>query len=81
MEGKNVKEAVSILYDMELHNYKMTRAIQRLNYEISCLGNPKRFDQPSKPDYPSLYQEEVGCLFPLVGGIVGIILSIIIPYP
>ena len=78
MEGKNVKEAVSILYDMELHNYKMTRAIQRLNYEISCLGNPKKFDQPSKPDYPSLQQEPTGCLFPIIGMIVGFVVGMFI---
>ena len=48
MEQKTIKEAISILYDMEIHNYKMTRAIQRLNYEISCLGKPRNFSAPTK---------------------------------
>ena len=78
MEAKDVKKAVSILYDMEIHNYKMTRAIQRLNYEISCLGNPKRFDQPSEPEYPSLHQEPTGCLFPIIGMIVGFVVGMVI---
>ena len=69
MEGKNVKEAVSILYDMEIHNYKMTRAIQRLNYEISCLGNPRSFSEPQKRE--SALDSDWGAILGMVGVILG----------
>lgn len=73
MEGKNVKEAVSILYDMEIHNYKMTRAIQRLNYEISCLGNPRSFSEPQKRE--SALDSDWGAILGMVGVILGAILG------
>ena len=73
MEGKKVKEAISILYDMELHNYKMTRAIQRLNYEISCLGNPRNFSEPQK--HEAVANNEWAAGLALLGVILGAILG------
>jgi len=78
MEKKNIKKAISILYDMELHNYKMTRTIQRLNYEISCLGNPKKIYEPKEPNRPNVSREPIGCLSPIIGIIIGAFVGIFI---
>lgn len=53
---KQLKKAISILYDMELNNYRMTRTIRRLNYEIDCLGNRQNFYLP-KQDYATMNNE------------------------
>lgn len=50
MNEKTLKEAVSILYDMELNNYLMTISIQELNYRISQLGHRNNFYIPEKEE-------------------------------
>ena len=70
---KQLKKAISILYDMELNNYKMTRTIQRLNYEISCLGHPQEFYTPERK-YAALNNDwttSIGCLGVILGAILG----------
>ena len=79
-ESKN-KEAIKLLYDMEMNNYKMTRTISRLNYEISCLGNPAYIHEPAEPQYPEFSRGEVGCLPITLGGILGLVFGIALSVP
>lgn len=44
----NLKRAVFILYDMELNNYLITRAIQKINAQIAPLGLEKNHTPPKK---------------------------------
>lgn len=49
-----LKETISILYDMELNNYLMTRAISELDDEIDSLGRKRRFNEPTQMQADSL---------------------------
>ncbi len=42
MVDLKLKESIRIIYDMELNNYIMNRAIDRLNHNIQKLGNKKK---------------------------------------
>lgn len=48
MQGKQLKEAISILYDMELNNYMMTRSIRQLEQEAVNMGQEKHIEPPKK---------------------------------
>ncbi len=48
MQGKQLKEAISILYDMELNNYMMTRSIQQLEDEAVKMGQERYIEPPKK---------------------------------
>lgn len=41
MAENSLQEGISILYDMEINNYLMTRSIKQLNYRIDQLGHKK----------------------------------------
>ncbi len=46
MENKNLKNIIGILYDMELNNYLMTRALQNLKKKMSGLGYSYEYEKP-----------------------------------
>lgn len=48
MTNSKLQQGISILYDMEINNYYITRAIHSLDYEISKLGHRKAFRLPSR---------------------------------
>ena len=48
MTNSKLQQGISILYDMEINNYYITRAIRSLDNEISRLGNRKTFRLPSR---------------------------------
>ncbi|MBE6654367.1 MAG: hypothetical protein E7608_02770 [Ruminococcaceae bacterium] len=72
MNEKQLKETVSILYDMELNNYLMALGIQHLDYQISLLGHKKNFYHPKREE-AAFYKEWTGTLF-----IIGLFLGAII---
>ena len=43
-----LKEGIGILYDMELNNYMMNRAISELDYKINFLGRQRNIPAPQK---------------------------------
>ena len=47
MNKEQLKKGISILYDMELNNYLMTRTISQLYYEIEDLGIKQNFEEPT----------------------------------
>lgn len=49
-ELADLKQRISILYDMELNNYYMQQGIDRLEHNISKLGYRKIFDIPYKDE-------------------------------
>ena len=59
MEKHQLKKGISILYDMELNNYLLTRMILKLDYKISCLGYKNRFSCPEKPGEASIDGESI----------------------
>lgn len=79
MEKHELKETISILYDMELNNYMMTRGLKQIEREISQLGHYKRFNKPVEYEYQSDYSvsSEVGCKVAVVGGIIGGVIGLI----
>ncbi len=70
MADNNLKEGISILYDMEQNNYLMSCSIDRLNSEISRLGIPKTFAKPKK-EYNNFSVFESIYAFIGFGGILG----------
>ncbi|MBQ4569921.1 MAG: hypothetical protein IJA62_07735 [Ruminococcus sp.] len=71
--SENLKKGIAILYDMEMNNYLMTRAIEKLNYKISGLGYSQKINAPRKEsgDYCTV---TVG----VAGGVIGAVLGLII---
>lgn len=59
MEKHQLKKGISILYDMELNNYLLTRMISKLDYKISCLGYKNQFSCPEKPREASIDGETI----------------------
>jgi hypothetical protein len=47
MNKEQLRKGISILYDMELNNYLMTRTISQLYYEIEDLGIKQNFEEPT----------------------------------
>ena len=47
MDKEQLRKGISILYDMELNNYLMTRTISQLYYEIEDLGIKQNFEEPT----------------------------------
>ena len=80
MNKEQLKKGISILYDMELNNYLMTRSIQGLEYEISHLGKRKEFVKPEREyDNRSAIDTGESVLLPciLIFGILGVIIGFI----
>lgn len=46
MNKEQLRKGISILYDMELNNYLMTKTISRMSYEIENLGIKRNFSEP-----------------------------------
>ena len=79
LQEQQLKEGISILYDMELNNYLMARGIEQLNRNISNLGVPKRFYEPKLAenhegiwDYTEVVPPISAFLGAIIGAIVGI---------
>lgn len=76
MEEKDFKKGISILYDMELNNYLMTRSIQRLDYQIAKLGKKRTIEKPEQKYDNRLAIETVDPSVKrgfFIGGIIGVI--------
>ncbi len=71
--SENLKTGISILYDMEMNNYLMTRAIEKLNRKISGMGYSQKINAPRK-------QEGDHCTVTvgIIGGVIGAVLGLII---
>lgn len=80
MDEKDFKKGISILYDMELNNYMMTRNIQWIDYKISQLGKKKTFTKPEREYDNRLAIETVDPSVKvgmIVGGIIGVFSGLI----
>ncbi len=55
----DLKESIRIIYDMELNNYIMNRAIERLNNRIKKLGNKKKISFRSIDEKDLVYDKYV----------------------
>lgn len=76
MAENTLQEGISILYDMELNNYLMTRSIRQLDYRIDQLGHKKTFRQPvKKTDVASVSENVIVALS--LGGIAGAVVGAI----
>lgn len=74
--SSNLKKGISILYDMELNNYMMTRTIQKLNNKISNMGYPRKIEEPRKGFTWTSIPECTGWGM-IIGGIVGVFVSLV----
>lgn len=46
MNTQQLKDGISILFDMEINNYNMTRSIEKLDNQISSLGHKHQYSYP-----------------------------------
>ncbi len=78
MSGERLKDAISILYDMEKNNYLMERAIEKLDCQIADLGLVRNIRPPQKenicydPGYAALLIP-----FGIAGGVIGAIYGLV----
>lgn len=76
MANALLSKGISILYDMEINNYLMTRSINQLNRQISKLGIHQKFKLPKKDENDvSIADSLVGGL--MIGAIAGAIFGVI----
>ena len=79
MKKEQLQKGISILYDMEKNNYLMTRAISKLDSEISTLCR-QRYIEPPKPKMLKESMLDRGFSFAtpfgLMGAIIGVILGL-----
>ncbi|MBQ3068818.1 MAG: hypothetical protein IJD01_02585 [Clostridia bacterium] len=79
MAVKNIKKALSILYDMEKNDYMMAYMIQELNESIDCLGIREDIEEPvyeSSVEYnvatsiagPTIFGVFIGALLGMMSG-------------
>lgn len=78
--NNNLKKGVSILYDMELNNYLMTRSIGELEKVIAELRQQPTYYEPLKPENRYSIAKDVGravliclALMIMLGGFCGVI--------
>ena len=71
-----LNQGISILYDMEVNNYMMTRSIEKLNGEIARLGKKRGFRLPYKKD-PDISVFAILGIVVIISAIVGAIAGII----
>lgn len=81
MENQSLAKCISLLYDMELNNYLMTRGIQQLDKKIAGLGQSRQFSKPAKKENTVLISD--GLLTGvsgggILGGIAGFIYGLIV---
>lgn len=79
MDKDQLQKSISILYDMEKNNYLMTRAISKLDGEISLLCRQRFIEPPKlKESQRNIFDQFwLAIPFGIVGAIIGIILGII----
>ena len=74
--SNSLREGISILYDMELNNYLMTRSIAQLNNQIARLGQKQTFRKPSRRNNSTRVLDYfLGFL--CIGGIAGAVIGVI----
>lgn len=85
MESEQIRQGISMLYDLEMNNYLMTRAIAQLDNQISLLGryNTNALRLPQKAQNKYDLDEILGngimylCIACIIGAIVGAVVGII----
>ncbi len=68
-----LQRGLSILYDLELNDYMMARAISKLNAEIASLGKAKKIDKPIKQSGESgifFWISTIAGVTAVIGGII-----------
>lgn len=80
MSNKSLREAISILYDMEINNYFMLQGVQKLEAEEATLCLSNKYQLPIKTNYHLDIKDNFksGVLSGIVYGlIIGIVLAAI----
>lgn len=75
-----LQKGISILYDLELNDYLMAKAIAKLDDEINYLGRPKKISKPVKGSTESGALYWIGTITviaAIIGGIIEAIISFI----
>ncbi len=78
--SNKLQQGLSILYDLELNDYLMARAITKLDSEINSLGNAKKISKPIKGSTESgafFWIGSIATIVAIIGGIIDAIRSFI----
>ena len=83
MENRSLKKVVAAIYDMELNNYLMTRAIQSLNEELRhspVYEKNSGWGKPIKPNKPMKRSGAVesACYGAVFGAIAGVVIKFVL---
>lgn len=78
--SNKLQQGISILYDLELNDYLMAKAIAKLDNEIASLGKAKKINKPVKRTSKSgalFWVGTITTVIAIIGGVVGAIRSFI----